>query len=152
MKLLPRCKHIKYSFLTTILGFCSGLLFLINPLVGLILFVVDIIIDAKIMETLDFSKDIAKTENGINQSKKEIQIMLNEIKNTRNEIKEIKKQTFDTFSKRGFLTIEQRIKELEDAIGLGCHNNTNLDSKLNKLVDAVNELEEQLGVRFKTRL
>lgn len=145
MNLLPRYKHIKYSFLTTILGFCSGLLFLINPLIGLILFIVDIIIDAKIMETLDFSKDITKTENEINQSKKEIKIMLN-------EIKEIKKQTFDTFSKRGFLTIEQRIKELEDEIGLGQHNNTTLDSKLNKLVDAVNELEEQLGVRFKTRL
>jgi uncharacterized protein (UPF0335 family) len=84
---------------------------------------------------------------------KEAQKLKNEMLKIAGEIKLMNKQIFDVFSKRGFKTIEERIKILEDTL-MGKSSDwdfrdfTKTIEKVDRLEKELNELKRGSGRRY----
>ena len=143
MKLIPKISYIKKSAITSVIGFLSGLVILVNPVIGVVLFIIDLIVDAKIMETMDTKEIIEKTKIDVLETKKEIDNLLEETKKTKEEIDEMKEKIFNVFSKRGHLTIEERVSELEKKVGFE-RNHDSLEKKIEELEDKWKRMENRI--------
>ncbi|MFA6530409.1 MAG: hypothetical protein WCT31_01670 [Candidatus Micrarchaeia archaeon] len=147
---LPKFEFLKYSFTTSIIGFVSGAVIFFNPILGAILFIIDLIVDAKIMETVDTREDLNDTKIELNKIKNEASQLLEDLKKTKREVTEVKEKTFDTFSKRGFMTIEERLKDIEKNIGIGSSlsfHDTILQ-RLEKIESKIADFERSMNRRY----
>ena len=106
---------------------------------------------------MDTREDVALTKKQLSEYisramelKKEIEGMRDETVETKNEIERMKDKIFNVFSKRGFKTVEERLKDLEEAVGVSGYGRNYGDSLKNEVAHLkllIKEIREKIGMR-----
>lgn len=150
----PKKEHLFSALKSEIIIFISGIIFFFFPpygqIAGILLFGVGIYQQSLIIETLDKRESVIKAEKSIktifenlnikegriSETAIEVSKTKDEILKTKKEIEDIKDKTFDVFSKRGFKSIEERLKEIEEAVGI---SDFGYQKKLSQRVEKLEE-------------
>jgi len=96
--------------------------------------------------------DIQSTQREIEEAKSEIEAIQSEIQDTKSEIEEMRDNTFSFISDSQGVgandSLEDRLSEVEDELGIGTFSSKGLKSRLSDLERTVEEIERNSGSRF----
>ena len=87
-------------------------------------------------------EEIIKTKQELQKYVGDAKKLKLSLENTAKEIQDMKNKVFDVFSQKGFKTVEERLKELENVVE-GKYGRDGLP----KLKEDVEEIKRSLGIR-----
>lgn len=140
-------KHIKAIFYISIFGVIAGIYLSSGkfPLIilGIICLIIDLIYEYHFLKEMDTREAIEKTKKELKKYVEDARKLKNEIDISKKEIENIKDSVFDVFSKNGFKTVEERLKDIESQLG-GNYGKNNLEI----LKDDIDKIKHKMGWYF----
>jgi len=113
-------EHINAIFWMSIFGIIGGILISSgNPYLiglGIVLILIDVYLEYYFLKKMDTREEVTKTKQELKKYVEDAKKLSNELKKTAEEIEDIKKNVFNVFSKKGFKTVEERLKDIEEVV------------------------------------
>ena len=139
-------EHINAIFWMSIFGIIGGILissgnlFLIGS--GIVLILLDVYLEYYFLIKMDTREEVIKTKQELQRYVGDAKKLKLSLENTAKEIQDMKNKVFNVFSQKGFKTVEERLKELENVVE-GKYGRDGLP----KLKEDVEEIKRSLGIR-----
>ena len=138
-------EHLGIIFWMTVFGVISGFLLAMQKTIfiflGIVCLLVDVFIEYRFMVKLDSRPEVEKTKNDLKKYVRDAKILNNDLLKTKKEIEKMQRAIFDPFSKNGFKTVEERIKNIEKEL-----NKNNYNSQYSKLINDVDKIKKKLNI------
>ena len=139
-------EHINAIFWMSIFGIIGGILISLGNLfligLGIVLILLDVYLEYYFLIKMDTREEVIKTKQELQRYVGDAKKLKLSLENTAKEIQDMKNKVFDVFSQKGFKTVEERLKELENVIE-GKYGRDGLP----KLKEDVEEIKRSLGIR-----
>jgi len=96
--------------------------------------------------------EIESIQEEVEAAQSDIESTQNEVENTKSEIEDMRDNTFSFISDSQGIgakpSIEDRLSDVEDKLGIGSYSRNNLESRLSDLENTVKKLERNSGGRY----
>lgn len=110
---------------------------------GASLLAISLFLEIYLLSKMDTREDVEKSKEEIEKLLKEARGIKEEVDNSHKDIDKINKSVFDVFSKNGFKNVEQRIKDLEDALK---GNSSSFEFReFKKVMEDIKEVKRELS-------
>lgn len=120
MRVIMDWEHINAIFWMSIFGIAAGVFITRDSVyfvvLGFLFILFDVYLEYYFLKKMDTRKEVKKTKEELQKYVEEARKLKIELEKSVVEITEIKKNVFDVFSKKGFKTVEERLKDLEEKV------------------------------------
>lgn len=113
-------EHFIAIFWMSVFGIIGGVLISLGNIyfigLGIVFILLDVYLEYYFLKKMDTRDEVNKTKQELRKYVEDAKKLSIELKKSAEEIEEMKNKIFNVFSKKGFKTVEERLKELEDVV------------------------------------